>query len=153
MLSLVTVPNPVLRATCDPVRVFDDALIDLAEQMLEVMYEAPGRGLAAPQVGVTKRLFVMDTTWKDDEPTPQAFVNPQIVSVSDEQALGEEGCLSIPGQLCQVRRPVEVTLRYQDLWGEVMLDVFDGFAARCIQHERDHLDGILCTDHVQRLSA
>ena len=148
-MKILQHPHPVLREKCAPVRVFDDALLDLAEDMIETMYDAPGRGLAAPQVGHAVRMFVMDTTWKEGEPSPLAFVNPQIIMASDEAAFGEEGCLSLIGQSCKVRRPVEVTLRYQDLWGETHLDVFDGFAARCVQHERDHLDGILCIDHAQ----
>lgn len=148
-LTILQHPHPVLREKCAVVKVFDDALVDLAEQMMEAMYEAPGRGLAAPQVGHAIRLFVMDTTWKEGEPTPQAFVNPKIVMASSETELAEEGCLSLIGQSCKVRRPTEVTVRYQDLWGEPQLDVFDGFAARCVQHEYDHLDGILCIDHAQ----
>ncbi len=149
MLKILQHPDPVLRAKCTPVELFDDALMDLAEDMITTMYDAPGRGLAAPQVGHPVRLFVMDTTWKQGDPSPRAFVNPQIIVVSDETAWDEEGCLSLIGQSCKVCRPVEVTLRYQDLWGEPHLDVFDGFAARCVQHERDHLDGILCIDHPQ----
>ncbi len=152
-LPILQHPDPILRETCAPVTVFDEALQNLAEDMLHTMYDAPGRGLAAPQVGHAIRLFVMDTTWKEEDPTPQAFVNPQIIMASPETEVGEEGCLSLYGQTCQVRRPVEVTLRYQDLWGETHMDVFDGFAARCVQHERDHLDGILCIDYMDGAAA
>jgi peptide deformylase len=118
--------------------------------MLDAMYAAPGRGLAAPQVGVTQRLFVMDTTWKDAAPTPQVFVNPQIIWCSETATTMDEGCLSIPGQLVPVTRPAEVDLRWQSLDGTTQQARQTGFAAACVQHEVDHLDGILCTDHAER---
>ncbi|MEY1554098.1 peptide deformylase [Yoonia sp. R2331] len=143
-LTLRLAPDPVLRAVCKPV---DPALAALAKGMLEVMYRAQGRGLAAPQVGVMKRIFVMDATWKDGAPDPQIFVNP-VVSWADERCeASEEGCLSIPDTPCMVTRPVAIRLTWQDLEGAPHEAAFDGFAARCIQHERDHLDGILCTDY------
>ena len=93
-MELRLLPDPVLRETCAPVTVFDAALEDIAAEMLAVMYAAPGRGLAAPQVGLTQRIFVMDTTWKTGDPTPMVFINPEIVSTSDETAVNDEGCLS-----------------------------------------------------------
>lgn len=144
--AIRVVPDPVLRAVCDRVVVFDDALAVLVADMFATMYAAPGRGLAAPQIGVSQRVFVMDATWKTGEPAPLAFVNPVIVDVSDVSVTQPEGCLSIPGDLTEVTRPDAVTLRWQDLDGRAHEQRFDGFAAACIQHEVDHLDGILITD-------
>ena len=110
------------------------------------MYAATGRGLAAPQIGVLRRLFVMDATWKDGEATPRVFINPEVVRASEEMASCEEGCLSIPGDPVEVTRPAEVTLRWMALDGSACEESFAGFEAVCVQHETDHLDGILCTD-------
>ncbi|GGL68783.1 peptide deformylase [Wenxinia marina] len=149
MLTIRTVPDPVLRELCAPVSAFDGALAALAWDMLRAMYAAPGRGLAAPQVGVASRLFVTDVAWKEGAPDPRVFANPEILSVSEEMEEAEEGCLSIPGVPCLVRRPVAVRLRWQGLDGAGAEDLFEGWAARCVLHEYDHLDGILCTDRVQ----
>ncbi len=146
-LTLRQVPDPVLRAVCKPVDSFGPALRALADGMLAAMYDATGRGLAAPQVGVVKRLFVMDETWKDGAPSPQVFVNPVVTWADERREACEEGCLSIPDTPCLVTRPVAIRLAWQDLDGTAQEAAFDGFAARCIQHERDHLDGILCTDY------
>ncbi len=139
-------PDPVLRTRCAPVAGFDAGLRALVADMFETMYDAPGRGLAAPQVGEALRLLVMDTGWKDGASAPQVFVNPVILSGSEAQAVHEEACLSIPGQSSRVRRPATVTLRWQDLDGAVHEGAFDGIGAVCVQHEYDHLDGILCID-------
>ena len=146
-LHLCFVPDPVLRAVCAPVTEFDAALASLAQNMLDVMYATPGRGLAAPQVGITQRIFVMDVTWKDGDPNPQVFVNPELTDSSTDVAVLTEGCLSIPDQTSRVARPAQVTLRWQDVTGVQRSGTFTGFAAACVQHERDHLDGILCTDY------
>lgn len=138
--------DPVLRAVAAPVTDFDDNLELLVAEMLATMYAAPGRGLAAPQVGVSQRVFVIDTTWKDGDPTPQAFVNPQIVARADSTATGVEACLSIPGRAFAVARPTWVEMRWQDIAGEVQQGRFDGVEAICICHEYDHLDGVLITD-------
>ena len=143
---IVQIPDPVLREVAAPVAAFDEGLRDLARDMLETMYEAPGRGLAAPQVGLPVRLFVMDVAWKDGEPEPMVFVNPEVLGTSEDRVTREEGCLSIPGRVSRVSRPAEVALRWQDLAGEWQEDTFDGFAATCVQHELDHLDGVLCID-------
>ena len=143
---IVQVPAPVLREVAVPVGRFDEGLRDLADDMLETMYEAPGRGLAAPKVGLSVRLFVMDVGWKDGEPDPRVFVNPEIAGASEARVTREEGCLSIPDRVSRVTRPMEVTLRWQDLDGVPREGTFAGFAATCVQHEIDHLDGILCTD-------
>jgi peptide deformylase len=138
--------DPVLRAVAAPVTAFDDDLELLVAEMLATMYVAPGRGLAAPQVGVSQRVFVIDTTWKEGEPTPQAFVNPQIIARSETTATGVEACLSIPGRAFAVARPTWVELRWHDIAGKVQQGRFDGVEAICICHEYDHLDGVLITD-------
>ena len=111
--------------------------------MLETMYAAPGRGLAGPQVGVMKRLFVMDPTWKEGSPAPLVCLDPEIMWRSDDTAAGPEGCLSIPGVLTVVERATSVQLRWRDLDGALHDQVLTGFAAICAQHELDHLDGIV----------
>jgi len=146
VLAIRTVPDPALRQVCAPVTVFDADLMTLANDMLATMYAAPGRGLAAPQIGVLSRIFVMDATWKDGDPTPMVFVNPQVVSASDRLVTQLEGCLSIPDQLIDVARPDGVRLRWQDVSGVDHEADFSGFSAACTQHEIDHLDGVLITD-------
>ncbi len=146
VLAIRTVPDPVLRQICAPVTMFDADLMTLANDMRETMYAAPGRGLAAPQVGVLSRIFVMDATWKDGDPTPMVFVNPQVVSASDRLVTQPEGCLSIPDQLIDVARPDVVRLYWQDVSGADHEADFSGFSAACTQHEIDHLDGVLITD-------
>ncbi|KJZ18886.1 peptide deformylase [Loktanella sp. S4079] len=137
--------DPVLDAIAAPVTVFDDALADLARDMLETMYDAPGRGLAAPQIGVGRRIFVTDVTWKDADPTPLVFVNPTIISASETHAVGPEGCLSIPGRTFAVPRPTWVEMRWQVLDGTIQTARFEGAQAICACHELDHLNGILIT--------
>lgn len=149
VLPIRQVPDAILRRLCTPVAAFDADLAQLHDNMLATMYAAPGRGLAAPQVGVTQRLFVMDVTWKEGTPTPQVFVNPEVLEVSDDVVTQDEGCLSIPGDLVPVTRPASVSLRWQDLDGLTHNGQFSGFSAACVQHEIDHLNGILCTDYAQ----
>lgn len=149
LLPIRQVPDAVLRVVCDPVLAFDSELERLSKDMFATMYDAPGRGLAAPQVGVARRLFVMDATWKDGTPAPEVFVNPEVVAASDAVVIQDEGCLSIPGDLILVSRPAEVSLRWQGLDGAAHSGSFTGFAAACVQHEIDHLNGILCTDYAQ----
>lgn len=138
--------DPVLREIAEPVTVFDAALAALIQDMFAVMYAAPGRGLAAPQVGVSQRVFVIDTTWKDAAPSPQAFINPDIIAQSETTATGTEACLSIPDRAFTVARPTWVDLVWQDLDGQPRQGRFDGIAAICICHEYDHLNGVLITD-------
>lgn len=149
VLPILQAPDPMLSQVAQPVTVFDDALISLADDMLATMYAAKGRGLAAPQVAVLSRVFVMDPTWKDAAPSPTVFVNPEIVAVSDQQSTLAEGCLSIAGGLIDVTRPAMVTLRWRDVDGGFLEAQFDGFQAACVQHEIDHLNGILITDKTQ----
>jgi peptide deformylase len=148
-LPILRWPDPRLSAVCTPAELSDDLRV-LAADMLETMYAAPGRGLAAPQVGHLVRLFVMDVTWKEGVRAPQVFLNPEIVALLGERVVGPEGCLSIPGPVTDVERSAAVQLRWTDFDGEVNEAVLTGFAAICVQHEYDHLDGILMLD---RLSA
>lgn len=145
---IVLWPDPVLARRCDPILEIDAAVRDLAQDMLETMYDAPGRGLAAPQVGVPLRLFVMDCTWKEAEPSPRVVINPEIETISDARAIGPEGCLSIPGVLADVERHEAITLRWTDLDGRTQQEVLTGFEAICAQHEYDHLDGVVTLDRL-----
>jgi peptide deformylase len=140
---------PDARLTCVCAAVSGDVRA-LAADLLDTMYDAPGRGLAAPQIGAALRLFVMDATWKDGLRAPQVFVNPEILWRSDARATGPEGCLSLPGLTAQVERAVSVRLRWADLDGMAQEETLTGFAAICAQHEYDHLDGILTLDHMDQ---
>lgn len=154
VLPILLWPDPRLTAACAGIDAIGAEHVRLAEAMLETMYAAEGRGLAAPQVGQMIRLFVMDTTWKAGKPNPQIFYNPRILrakSAPDEQAaetaVGIEGCLSIPDCPVAVRRRSRVGLAWTDAEGRDCEADFDGIEAICIQHECDHLDGILVLDH------
>ena len=146
ILPILRHPDPRLRQVALPVTVVDAGLRTLADDMLATMYAAPGRGLAGPQVGVLRRIFVIDVTWKDGERTPRVFLNPEIVDASEAMHTGTEGCLSIPGLPVQVTRPAEVTLRWTDLTGEGRVERLTGAEAICAQHELDHLNGRLIID-------
>ncbi|MBU2959362.1 peptide deformylase [Citreicella sp. C3M06] len=140
-------PDPRLTQPCAAA---DPATIKaLVGDLFETMYDAPGRGLAAPQIGVLQRVFVMDAGWKDGEMTPIACIDPEITEVSKETATGPEGCLSIPGVTAQVRRSVWVQMRFTDLAGVRQERRFEGAEAIVAQHEYDHLDGLV---HFDRLS-
>lgn len=140
-------PDPRLKRRAEPVDGVDEALRALIDDMLDTMYAAPGIGLAAPQVGVGKRVFVMDTA-KEGPPTPLAMVNPELVWASAEMSVHEEGCLSIPEIYEPVERPAEVRMRWRDRDGGECEATFQGLAAVCAQHELDHLDGRLFIDHL-----
>ncbi|MCC5973646.1 MAG: peptide deformylase [Rubellimicrobium sp.] len=142
-------PDPRLKTVCKPVPGIDDDIRRLADDMLETMYDAPGIGLAAPQVGVTLRLLVMDCV-KDPEaePHPLVLINPEILAVSDTRSVYEEGCLSIPEHFADVERPAEATVRWTTLDGETREQTFTGLWATCVQHEIDHLNGRLFIDHL-----
>ena len=148
VLPILQWPDEGLIVTCEPVEEVDDDLKRLAEAMLETMYDAPGRGLAAPQVGIPLRMFVMDATWKEGRQDPVVVLNPVIETASDVRTTMSEGCLSIPGIMVDVSRPSAVRLRWTTLSGEVMAEDLTGAAARIVQHEIDHLDGILMYDRV-----
>ena len=147
VLPILTWPDPRLAEICAPVGAGED-LGALIEDMFDTLYAAPGRGLAGPQVGVMKRVFVTDTTWKERDPSPMVFINPAITAVSDELTGRDEGCLSIPGVMVAVERPSWVRMSWTDIDGLRREKRFDGFAAACVQHELDHLDGIVTFDRV-----
>jgi peptide deformylase len=148
---ILSVPDPRLRSVAEPVTSIDHALRTLAADMLDTMYEAPGIGLAATQLGVMKRLFVMDCTAPDDEPRPMVILNPEITWRSDVIAMSEEGCLSIPDVYDDVPRAERVRMRWLDLDGETHEEEFGDRWAVCIQHETDHLDGRLFIDYLSPL--
>lgn len=148
---LIILPDPVLRLVSKPVERIDEPVRKLAADMLDTMYDAPGIGLAAIQVGEPMRMLVIDLA-KDDEPkAPQTFINPQIVERSSGSSVYEEGCLSIPDYYAEVERPTSVRVKYLDLEGKTHEITADGLLATCLQHEIDHLDGILFIDHISRL--
>jgi peptide deformylase len=149
--EILVVPDPVLKQVSQPVDKVDDELRALMDDMLETMYAAPGIGLAAIQVGVPKRVIVMDLARPEEEPQPQYFVNPEILWASEETAPYEEGCLSIPEIYDEVERPSKVKLKYLNYQGEEIVEDADGLYAVCIQHEMDHLEGVLFIDHLSRL--
>ena len=150
--EILTVPNPVLKQVSTPVEGgVTDELRALMDDMLETMYDAPGIGLAAIQIGVPKRIIVMDLAGKDEEPQPRFFVNPEIVWSSDELFAYEEGCLSVPEVYDEVERPNRVRIRYLDYNGQPVEEEAEGLFAVCIQHEMDHLEGVLFIDHLSRL--
>jgi len=150
--EILVVPDPVLKKVSARVDVVDDELRALMDDMLETMYAAPGIGLAAIQVGVPKRVIVMDIArGEDEEKRPRYFVNPEILWASEETAPYEEGCLSVPEIYDEVERPARVKIRYQTYQGETVEEDAEGLFAVCIQHEMDHLDGVLFIDHLSRL--
>jgi peptide deformylase len=148
---ILNIPDALLRKISEPVVVFDKALRVLAEDMLETMYDAPGIGLAAIQIGVPVRLLVIDLSKQDEPKVPMIFVNPEILSVSDELAIYEEGCLSIPEYYEDVERPSSLHLKYQDINGAAHQIEADGLLATCLQHELDHLNGKLFIDYLSKL--
>jgi peptide deformylase len=150
--SILIHPDPRLKRLSDPVTEISAELGKLAEDMLATMYDAPGIGLAAPQVGVNKRLFVMDCVKDPDlAPRPLVLINPEITWSSEDLATYEEGCLSIPDQYADVERPAEVTVRWTALDGETYEEQFAGLWATCAQHEIDHLNGKLFIDYLRPL--
>jgi peptide deformylase len=144
-------PDPRLKSVCDPVDAVSDDLRALADDMLETMYDAPGIGLAAPQVGVLTRLFVMDCSDKQAAAEPMVLFNPKVIWVSEEMNTHEEGCLSIPDQYEEVTRPAEVRVAYLDRDGQPQERHFADLLATCAQHEIDHLDGKLFIDYISKL--
>jgi peptide deformylase len=149
--EILVVPNPLLKQASQPVERVDDELRALMDDMLETMYDAPGIGLAAIQVGVPKRVIVMDLAREGEEKQPRYFVNPEILWASEETAPYEEGCLSVPEIYDEVERPAQVKLRYLNYQGEQVEEDAEGLFAVCIQHEMDHLEGVLFIDHLSRL--
>jgi peptide deformylase len=149
--EIFTVPDPRLKLISKDVDRVDDALRALMDDMLETMYAAPGIGLAAIQVGEPVRVIVMDLAREDEPPQPRYYVNPKIVWASEETAPYEEGCLSVPEIFDEVERPARVKLTYLNYQGEAVEEDAEGLFAVCIQHEMDHLNGVLFIDHLSRL--
>lgn len=144
-------PDPRLKKVCDPIETVDDRIKKLADDMLVTMYDAPGIGLAAPQIGKTIRMFVMDCAHREEEPgseRPMVLINPEITWTSEETSPYEEGCLSIPDIYAEVIRPKSVTVRFLDATGREEEETFDGIWATCAQHEIDHLNGRLFIDYL-----
>ena len=148
---LVILPDPILRQRSRPVERVDDALRRFADDMLETMYDAPGIGLAAIQVGEPLRMLVIDLAKEDEPKAPQLFINPEIVASGDGTSVYEEGCLSIPDYYAEVERPDSVTVKYLDRDGNEQTVEADGLLATCLQHEIDHLNGVLFIDHISKL--
>jgi peptide deformylase len=156
ILPIVEVPDPRLRLISEPVAEVDDALRTLIADMFDTMYDAPGIGLAAIQVGVPKRVIVMDLQEQEDEDgkpirAPRVFINPEILDPAEEQSVYQEGCLSIPDQFADVERPARCRVKWLDENGVGHDELFEGLLATCIQHEMDHLQGIVFIDHLSRL--
>lgn len=148
---LVILPDPLLRQVSKPVECFDADLRKFSADMLDTMYDAPGIGLAAIQVGEPLRMLVIDLAKEDEPKAPQIFINPQILSSSDERNVYEEGCLSIPDYYAEVERPAQVRISYVDIDGKQHEVAAEGLLATCLQHEIDHLNGVLFIDHISRL--
>jgi peptide deformylase len=148
---LIILPDPILRQASKPIETVDGEVRKLAADMLETMYDAPGIGLAAIQIGVPRRMLVLDVSKEGDDKTPLVFINPEIVSSSDERSVYEEGCLSIPDYYAEVERPAKIKVRHLDAEGREQVTEADGLLATCLQHEIDHLNGILFIDHISKL--
>ncbi|MGD9914631.1 MAG: peptide deformylase [Rhizobiaceae bacterium] len=148
---LIILPDPLLREVSKPIERVDAPLLKLADDMLATMYDAPGIGLAAIQVGEPLRMLVIDLAKEDEPKQPQVFINPELLESSDERSIYEEGCLSIPDYYAEVERPAIVRVRYLDRDGKQQEVKADGLLATCLQHEIDHLDGVLFIDHISKL--
>jgi peptide deformylase len=151
VLPIIVAPDPRLKQVAKPVAKVDAEVRRLMDDMLETMYKAPGIGLAAPQVGALKRVIVVDIAREDEDPQPLRMANPELIAVSDEDAVYNEGCLSLPEHYADVTRPAAIKVRYLDHENEIRELDADGLLATCIQHEMDHLEGILFVDHLTAL--
>ncbi|MFK7866096.1 MAG: peptide deformylase [Alphaproteobacteria bacterium] len=151
MMKILVAPHPALKKKALPVTAVDDEIRQILDQMLDTMYQANGIGLAAPQVGISKRMLVMDVAETDEAPAPMKLINPIIRKASDESENYEEGCLSFPKQYALVKRPKAVTVDYVDIDGKDQTLEADGLLAICVQHEIDHLDGVNFVDHISRI--
>ncbi len=149
--DILIIPDKRLRLKSEPVKAIDAEVRTLVADMFETMYAAPGIGLAAIQIGVPTRVVTMDLAGKEEAPQPQVFINPEIVSSSDEKSVYEEGCLSIPEYYEEVERPEKIKVTYLDLDGKTHEIEADGLLATCLQHEIDHLNGVLFLDHISKL--
>jgi len=149
--TILTEPNKILRRKSLPVKKINKEIQILMDDMLETMYAAPGIGLAAIQVGVPKKIIVLDISRDSEKKKPMYFVNPEIVSKSNNNSTYEEGCLSVPGQYAEIDRPDKCHIRYLDYYGKKKELKAEGLLATCIQHEMDHLEGILFIDYLSKL--
>jgi peptide deformylase len=149
--DILIIPDKKLRLISEPVTRFDKELRALVDDMFETMYAAPGIGLAAIQIGVTRRVITMDLAKQDDPKAPQVFINAEFIWKSDERSLYEEGCLSIPDYYEEVERPTRVKVKYQDIEGKPHEVEADGLLATCLQHEIDHMNGVLFIDYLSKL--
>jgi peptide deformylase len=151
LLPIIVAPDPRLKQVAKPVDKVDAETRRLMDDMLETMYKAPGIGLAAPQVGALKRVIVVDIAREDETPQPLRMANPELIAVSEDDAVYNEGCLSLPEHYADVTRPAAIKVRYLDHENEIRELEADGLLATCIQHEMDHLEGILFVDHLTAL--
>ena len=149
--QILTEPNKILREKSLSVETVDENLQKLMNDMLETMYAAPGIGLAAIQIGIPKRVIVLDIASKDGPKNPMFFINPEIIENSDNNLTYEEGCLSVPGQFAEIDRPDKCHIKYLDYYGQPKEVKAEGMLATCIQHEIDHLEGILFIDYLSKL--
>ncbi len=148
---LIILPDPILRQVSKSIETIDSEVKKLADDMLETMYDAPGIGLAAIQIGVARRMLVLDVSKDGEDKKPLVFINPEIVASSDARSVYEEGCLSIPDYYAEVERPAVITVKHLDRDGKEQLTEADGLLATCLQHEIDHLNGVLFIDHISKL--
>jgi peptide deformylase len=148
---LILLPDPILKTVSKPVEKVDKPLLQLAHDMLAAMYDAPGIGLAAIQIGEPLRMLVIDLAKEDEEKAPQIFINPEMISFSQDRSVYEEGCLSIPDYYAEVERPANVRVKYIDDKGAAREVEATGLLATCLQHEIDHLNGVLFIDHISKL--
>ena len=148
--TIIIEPDPILRKKSDAIEKVDDELRKLMDEMLETMYEAPGIGLAAVQIGILKRLIVIDIS-KEEKKNPIFLINPEIITKSKNKSVYEEGCLSLPGQFAEIERPAECLIKYLDYQGKQKKLKATGLMATCVQHEIDHLNGVLFIDYLSKL--
>tara|TARA_Y100000816_G_C25805733_1_gene421863 strand:+ start:92 stop:613 length:522 start_codon:yes stop_codon:yes gene_type:complete len=149
--NIIIEPDPILRKTSEPIEKVDNSIRKLMQEMLETMYAAPGIGLAAVQVGILKRLIVIDISKDKEKKEPLFLINPEILEKSETTSIYEEGCLSLPEQFAEIERPAECSLKYLDLNGNQKNLKATGLLSTCIQHEVDHLNGVLFIDYLSKL--
>ena len=149
--KILTEPDPILRKKSSPIANVDNDLRKMLKNMLETMYKAPGIGLAAIQVGILKRAVVIDVSKEDEKKNPLFLINPEIIYRSNETSIYEEGCLSLPGQYAEIERPSKCQVKYIDFDGKARELKAEGLLSTCIQHEIDHLDGVLFIDYLSKL--
>jgi peptide deformylase len=149
--DIIKLPDKRLRLVSEPIKRIDDSIRKLVDDMFDTMYKAPGIGLAAIQIGVPKRVIILDLSKKEDDHKPLVFINPEVTWASEEKSKYEEGCLSIPEYYEEVERPAKVKVKYLDLDGKAHETEVKGLLATCLQHEIDHVNGVLFIDHLSRL--